>query len=147
MVKYIDEVYSAKDGKHLVPTDPKQKALVEQWLSVDHDNYQPHCKGVVAEKMHWYGPTTDEVKVKAANDKLIATFDAIEAHLARTKSTFLVGTSFTAADLSYLPYTALYYSLGGEYAAAIDSRPHLSAWWKAISSQPAWLAASAPAKH
>jgi glutathione S-transferase len=147
MVKYIDEIYSAKSGKHLVPTDSKHKALVEQWLSVDHDNYQPYAKAVVAEKMHWYGPNPDEEKVKAANEKFQATLDSFEAHLAAAKSTYLVGNEFTAADLSFLPYTALYYSLGGEFAAAIDSRPHVSAWWKAISSHPAWIAASTPPKH
>jgi glutathione S-transferase len=165
IARYLDNI--ATSGKHLVPKDVKKAALVEQWLSVDHDNIQPNLKGVVAEKYHWYGPNENAEAIKAAQVKLENVFNVLDAHFAKNQwfigdevtlagpcfksffsiifsccLTFLKYLPHECVDLSPLAYIELYYLLGGEYAAAIDSRPNLSSWWKRARALPAWQAAS-----
>jgi glutathione S-transferase len=100
IARYIDRIASPTSGKQLLPLDDLQKtALIEQWLSVDHDNLQPALKDVVAEKYHWYCPTENAEVLKAAQTKLLAFFDVFEVHFAKNK--YFVGDNITLAGTEH----------------------------------------------
>lgn len=140
IVRYLDAVFSAKSGKSLALKDAESHALAEQWISVDHDNVQPVLKTVVAEKNHWFSQVTNEEVVKTYFQKAAGVFDVLEGHLAAKKTKYFVGDELSIVEVSFLPYFAQYYNLGGEFAKQIESRPHLAAWWKLTSSNAHWNA-------
>eukprot|EP01116_Phalansterium_solitarium_P020175 TRINITY_DN587_c0_g1_i10.p1 TRINITY_DN587_c0_g1~~TRINITY_DN587_c0_g1_i10.p1 ORF type:complete len:152 (-),score=57.70 TRINITY_DN587_c0_g1_i10:193-648(-) len=143
IARYLDNKFAPKSGKRLVPTDPQKAALVETWLSVDHEQYNPNIATIVSQQLQWHGPT-DEALVATKFARLQQVLDVYDKHLATHK--YLAG-DYSLADVSHLPYTDFYYKLGGQFQASIDSRPNVARWWKDISSRPEWvatLALSAP---
>eukprot|EP01116_Phalansterium_solitarium_P020176 TRINITY_DN587_c0_g1_i3.p1 TRINITY_DN587_c0_g1~~TRINITY_DN587_c0_g1_i3.p1 ORF type:complete len:218 (-),score=75.28 TRINITY_DN587_c0_g1_i3:121-774(-) len=136
IAKYLDNKFAPKSGKRLVPTEPQKYALVETWLSIDHEQYNPNIATIVSQKLQWHGGATDEAIVADKFAKLQKVLDVYDKHLSTHK--YLAG-EYSLADVSHLPYTDLFYKLGGEFQAAIDSRPNVARWWKDISSRPEWI--------
>jgi len=135
--RYVDGLLG---GRLTGGDDPKQKALIEQWISVDHDNWNPYVAKIVAQKLGWRGPTDEKLVAELFNSVKPA-FDVYDAHLANSK--YLAGDNITLADISHLPYTELFYKLGGEFQEAFDSRPNLLRWYKDATSQEFWQKATA----
>ncbi|XP_026390128.1 glutathione S-transferase F13-like isoform X2 [Papaver somniferum] len=67
--------------------------------------------------------------------KVGAVLDVYEKMLSSSK--YLAGDSYTLADLNHLPYIT--YIMKTPHANLINSRPHVKAWWEAVSSRPASL--------
>ncbi|XP_026447687.1 glutathione S-transferase F13-like isoform X2 [Papaver somniferum] len=72
--------------------------------------------------------TIDENVVKVGT-----VLDVYEKRLSSSK--YLAGDCYTLADLNHLPYIA--YIMKTPHADLINSRPHVKAWWEAVSSRPA----------
>ncbi|KAI3945245.1 hypothetical protein MKX01_035006 [Papaver californicum] len=64
--------------------------------------------------------------------------DIYEKRLSSSK--YLAGDCYTLADLNHLPYIA--YIMKTPHADLITSRPHVKAWWEAVSSRTASLKVS-----
>lgn len=114
-----------------------EKALVEQWLEVESQNYSPPMSAVVGQLVFakFKGMTTDEAVVKANYEKLEKVLDIYEEHL--SKNEYLAGNFFSLADLSHLPYTHYLINVA-KRGEAITCRKHVNAWWEKISSRPSW---------
>lgn len=131
MMRYIDD----KAGHKLTPSDPKQRAVMEQWISVETSNFTPHVMKFIYHSI--FGrPQAPEV-LEAAGKGLGHACDVLEARLA--KSPYLAGDQFTLADICYAPY--IEYAMGSDAKDIILSRPHVAAWWGRVSERPAWLKA------
>jgi glutathione S-transferase len=145
IVRYLSEKYAGQ-GTLLLGKTVKDKALVSQWLEVESQNYNPAASQIVLEKVFkpMMGAPCDEVAVAALTPKLEKTLDVYEAHLAKSK--FLAGDFFSLADLSHLPYTNMLMYAAGK-GDLITSRPHVSAWWSAISQRPSFQKVLAMAKR
>ncbi|KAG0610922.1 hypothetical protein M758_7G101800 [Ceratodon purpureus] len=145
IVRYLCEKFAGQ-GTPLLGKTVKDKALVSQWLEVESQNYNPAASLIVREKVFAprMGAPSDESVVAAQTPKLEKTLDVYEAHLAKSK--FLAGDFFSLADLSHLPYTNLLVYAAGK-SDLITSRPHVSAWWDAISQRPAFQKVLAMAKQ
>ncbi|KAG0567066.1 hypothetical protein KC19_7G107900 [Ceratodon purpureus] len=145
IVRYLCEKFAGQ-GTPLLGKTVKDKALVSQWLEVESQNYNPAASLIVREKVFAprMGAPSDESVVAAQTPKLEKTLDVYEAHLAKSK--FLAGDFFSLADLSHLPYTNLLVNAAGK-SDLISSRPHVSAWWNAISQRPAFQKVLAMAKQ
>ncbi|CAM6114461.1 unnamed protein product [Calypogeia fissa] len=126
-----------KQGTALYGSTLKDRAMTEQWLEVEAQNYNPAISVLVAELVikPMTGMTTDEAVVVANLEKLEKVLDVYEAHLAKSK--YLAGDFFSLADLSHLPYTHYLINFGKK-GEVFDKRPHVKAWWTEISSRPAW---------
>jgi glutathione S-transferase len=134
ITKYIADTYD-KTGK-LDPTDPKKRALVEQWISVETSYYNAAEK-LVGELVFkpMFGGQPDETVVAAEDIRLQEVLAVLNKRLGEAK--YLAGEDFTVADIIYMPYTA--YLLGTtRYATAFDKYENVARWWKDISSRPAW---------
>jgi glutathione S-transferase len=142
--RYLINKYQTKDTVQLIPTDLKQAALVEQYISVETSEYNGAVAKYVAEvvfkPMMGRGVTDPEVAAKA-REEIIAVLSIYDKFL--EGKTYLVGDSFTLADICHLPYGHYAYQAG--LADVFDSpeRPNVARWWKAISNQDAWKAAVA----
>lgn len=134
--RYIATKYQDQGTDLLRHDDPKEAALVNVWVEVEGQNYNPPISALVFEIVFkpLYGQTPDEEAIAANAGKLEKVLDVYEERLSKSK--YLAGDSFTLADLHHLPYT--YYFMNTAKASLINSRPHVKAWWEDISSRPAF---------
>jgi glutathione S-transferase len=73
----------------------QKRALVEQWISADHDNFSPALAVVVIEKFHWHRPEENQELIKVNQDKLEGFFNILDAHFA--KNQYFIGDEITFA--------------------------------------------------
>jgi glutathione S-transferase len=116
----------------------RDKALVNQWLDVESQNYNPCAGKIVFECVFsqiLQGKPTNEAVVKEQLEKLGKILDVYEAQL--THHMYLAGDFFSLADLAHIPVTnnLINAAKKGELFA---SRKHLNAWWEDISARPSW---------
>lgn len=111
--------------------------MVKVWSEVESQQYNPAISQIVYQKFvaPMLGKTTDQTVVDQNLEKLKKVLDVYEDRLTNTK--YLGGDSYSVADLNHLPYTV--YFMGTEWASLLNDRPHVKAWWDAISSRPASL--------
>ena len=72
--------------------------------------------------------------VEAKKQELLPTLDLLNTHLA--DNTFLGGDCFTVADITFMPYIALFGAAG--LADVFESRPNLARWKEEILSRDSW---------
>jgi len=132
IARYINDTR----GNKLVPSDPKARALMEQWASLEQGTLTPEISGIVGQRIFApvFGGKTDESKVAAHAEKAKQGLDVMDAHLAR--NSYLAGEQFTLADIFFMPYFAM--CLQTPEATLLTSRPHIAAWWKRVSERPTW---------
>jgi len=132
--RYVDDV----TGASLVPKDSKQRALVEQWISIEESHYTA-CNTVVWEllfkKLFGAGETDPKV-VEAESKKLHSFYKFLNEHLKGKK--FLVGDSFSLADITYMPFTNYLLQID-QFKNVLDAYPNVAAWWKNCTSRPSWV--------
>lgn len=123
---------SAKAHDKLTPDSAKERALMEQWISVEQSNFSPSAMKFI---YHFVFKRPQEPAVlEAANAMVETTFTALSKPL--EKNTFLAGNRLTVADIGYMPY--IEYMMATPAKATIDKYPHIVAWWKRLSDRPTW---------
>lgn len=128
IARYIAE----KAKSPLLPREPKAHAKVEQWMSVETSELSVHAMKFVYE--HVFKRPQDPAVLENASKALGHALGVMDKQLAKTP--FIAGADFTLADICYMPYF--------EYAMITPAKelftPHenVMAWWKKISSRPAW---------
>lgn len=138
IVRYVSDKHGADS---LYPTDLKQRALVDQWLSVNQSNNGP-VSSIVAEFMlkPMVGGTPDVTKLPEMTGKLNAYFSILDKQLASTHA-YIAGESFTLADISFIAYFE-YVLHVSHFANAFDNFANLKRWWNDVTSRPSWKKAS-----
>jgi glutathione S-transferase len=141
--RYLVNKYQTKDTIQLIPTDPKQTALVEQFISVESsefsDSVNKYVYEVVFKKFKGLTPDPEQMALFRKNSE--ATLDVYDKIL--EGKNYLVGDSFTLADIVHLPYGHFAVQAGLDDVFNSPSRPNVARWWKNITSEPAWKAAIA----
>jgi glutathione S-transferase len=133
IIRYLDEKLS---GPKLTPADIKDRALMEQWISVEYSYFSPAAMKIIMELVfHKMGGQTPNMEiVKAGREEVGHTLDITEKTLA--KQEFLGGKIFSLADISWMPYVQ--YLFVAEQGDLITSRPGVKAWWERVSTRPSW---------
>ena len=126
--RYLNEKVSGK----LVPSDLKERALMEEWISVETSNFTPHAMKFIYH--YTFKRTQEDAVLAAAATSLDTAFSVMEARL--TKTPYLAGDQFTLADLFFMPY--LEYGMGSPIKEQLAKYPHVSAWWNKVSERPTW---------
>ncbi len=137
MIRYIDETVP---GQALTPKDPKGRAVMEQWISIETSNFTPHAMAYVYQYVFapMRGLPTDLTKITDAKPKLDLCLDILDKHLA--KGPHMVGDAFTLADICYMPYFE--YAMATPAKELIEARSNVSAWWKRVSERASWKTAT-----
>ncbi|CAK9882361.1 unnamed protein product [Sphagnum jensenii] len=136
IARYVSDKYEGQ-GTPLFGKTEKERALVNQWLEVESQNYYPVVSSIAYQLV--FGPRRglkpDEKVVEQQLQKFEKVLDIYEEHLA--KNEYLAGNFFSLADLAHIPFTylLLHQAKKGE---GITSRKHVKAWWDKISSRPSW---------
>jgi glutathione S-transferase len=125
-------------GPKLIPTEPRQAALTEQWVSlvntkIDGTLVRTYLLNYIFPKGADGKPDRKVIDgvVPAVKDEL----DLLDRTVA--KSGFLAGDSFTLADINVLPILA-YLRNFPESGAAIAAAKSLSAYFDRLSARPSF---------
>jgi glutathione S-transferase len=137
IIRYLDEKLS---GPKLTPSEIREHARMEQWISVETSDFTPPAMTIILNNLfgRMQGKTPDADAVSKAREKVGATLDVLDAALA-TKD-FLAGGQFSLADICYMPY--IEYLFAAESGDLVTKRAHAGAWWKRISERPSWKKAT-----
>jgi glutathione S-transferase len=125
------------EGTRFVPDDPYERAQVLQWLFFEQYDHEP----AIAVVRFWVAYSGRPEAFAERLDERIAAghraLAAMERHLARRE--WLVGSSFTLADIALYAYTHVAHEGGFDLA----SYPAIRAWLDRVASQPGHIAIGA----
>ncbi len=112
----------------LMPTDAKQRALVQQWLTWEGTTLNPSLLNLFFAMM---APTPDNDVIAAAKAAYLGNLGILDAQLAGKE--YVCG-SFSIADIALGCIAPISFNLG------LDLKPytHLLAWIKRLGARPAW---------
>ncbi len=140
MIRYLDEKFPTPA---LSPKDAKGRALMEQWISVEHSNFTPAAMKIIYQNLFnkMMGKTPDLDVVAKGREETGRVLDVLDRELG--KRNYLAGAEFSLADICYMPYVE--YLFAAEAGDLITSRRNVAAWWERVSSRPSWKTATGKA--
>jgi glutathione S-transferase len=133
IIRYIDEKLS---GPKLQPADLKQRALMDQWTSVEFSYFSPKAMTIVMQLLFgkMMGKEPDMVAVEAARKSLEGTGATIDKWF--EKNAYFGGETFSLADIGFMPYVEYLFAAGE--GALITNHKHFGSWWTRVSERPSW---------
>jgi len=133
IMRYLDET---APGASLTPKDPKEHALMEQWISIEMSHHTS-CEKIVFNLMFapFFGAPKDQAVVDSSTKELKSLYTIMNKHL--EGKTYIVGSSFSLADICFMPYLAYLLKCEG-YANFLDEFPHLKHWWTTVTARESW---------
>lgn len=133
MVRYLEEKLS---GPKLMPADAKERALAEQWISVEYSYFTPAAMKIIRQMLfsRMAGQAPDMSVVEKGREEASRVLDVAEKTLATQE--FFGGAAFSLADISWMPYVQ--YLFASESGDLITSRKGVGAWWERVSTRPSW---------
>lgn len=138
IIRYLDAVLP---GASLTPADPRARARMDQWMSIDQSYIAPKVSTLVVQHIvrpHLGLPAEPEV-IATAQRELGQALAPIDRALADAR--FLAGAAFSLADVSLMPYLAGVH-LVGAHGVLADLR-HVQRWWAEVSARASWQRVSA----
>lgn len=128
MARYID----AKAGSPLTPKGDRERAIMEQWISIETSNFAPHAMKFIYQGV--FGREQPPEVLKAAGASLDVAYSVLDRRLA--EQPFLVGSSLTLADICFAPY--LEYLVLTPAAGKLNEHANVAAWWSRVGSRETW---------
>lgn len=130
ILRYLDGKYGG-----LVPEDLKERALMEQWISVEQSYFSPPAMKAILEVFFspMKGTTPDPDVIAKGKAEAAKALDVLEKALVGKE--FLAG-AFSIADITYAPYLQYLFDTGA--GDIVKDRPNVMAWWERISARPSW---------
>lgn len=130
---YLDATLA---GPRLVPTSPRERARMDQWINVCDAYFTPFAQPLIVETLfrQFLGGPVDRAAIEAGRSGIGPALDQLDGHLA--DNAYVAGDAFTLADIHWMPYVE-YLSRIGE-GAEIDKRSALRRWWGRVSERPGW---------
>jgi len=129
---YIDR---ACPGPRLTPDDPLLAAQLEKWISLVNSTIDPV---MIREYVLGYAfakdGKPDPERISAAVEKMKKQIPVLDAAVA---SGYLVGDSFTLADINLMPIL-FYLNYFPEGAALLDGTRHLKAYFERHAARPSF---------
>ncbi|HEX7841611.1 MAG TPA: glutathione S-transferase N-terminal domain-containing protein [Kofleriaceae bacterium] len=126
--RYINE----KVNGSLVPKDLRDRARMEQWISIETSNFTgPVMKFVF---QHIFKREQGQDVLEAAKGQLETALGIMNKQLG--SHPFIAGASFTLADVSFLPY--IEYAMNTPAKEQFAKHAHVMTWWNKISERPTW---------
>jgi glutathione S-transferase len=135
IVSYIANAFPG--GEQLVPTDPKQRALVTQWINVEAFEFYPAAHPLMIElnfKKAWGMGDPDPATIERLRAQLKPVLEVLDKAL--EGKTYLVGDKFSIADLVFI--SDLDYLRDAGETSWMGKFENVKRWAKAIASRPSW---------
>lgn len=119
----------------LLPQEPHQRALVNQWQFWDLAHWDPVCSTFVFERIAkkvLMGQEPDAAEIIKAEQRLARVAPILDAQLARHR--FIVGDNVTVADFSLGAALNVSQSAG----IPVDGYSNMSRWYEDLIELPGW---------
>jgi glutathione S-transferase len=128
MCRYIND----KAGGALVPRDLRDRARMEQWMSIETSDFTGAVMKFIFQHIFQRQQTPETLEAAGAQlDKALPVMDRqLASH------PFIAGETFTLADICFMPY--IEYGMGTPAKERFAKHPHVAAWWSKISERPTW---------
>lgn len=133
IIRHLD---ATLPGLALTPTGARERAKMEQWISIESANFTPGVMKILGQLMFakWRG---EEPKMAIVEEGRVSVRKAVVVmEKALAEHEYIAGKDFTLADISFMPYVE-YLFVAGE-GNLITDNPHTSAWWNRISERASW---------
>jgi glutathione S-transferase len=133
IIRYLD---ASLDGVSLTPKNARDRASMDQWLSVDQSYVGPHTRALAIERLlrPREGLAVRDDVCRASEEALATAFGVYDRAL--EGRAWLAGDSFSLADVSLMPYVASLPMIGA--AHVIEKAANVRAWWSRVSARPSW---------
>jgi glutathione S-transferase len=132
--RYVDEVFP---GPHLQPSDPRERARMNQIVGVaDSYGYWPMVRQVFSQRVFRPagGGVANEAMIAEGVEKSARVLAALDG--LASGGPFLVGNTLSIADL-HLGAMVAYFVMAQEGRVEVARHPKLSQWWAAFSKTTA----------
>ena len=136
IARYID----AKAGGPLSPRDLRERARMEQWISVETENFAPHAMKFIYHSVFKREQTPEILKTAGAG--LDLALEVIDRALAGRA--YLARNQLTIADICFLPYLEFLPMTAA--ASKVGAHPRVEAWATGLRQRPTWQTIIAPDK-
>lgn len=135
IIRHID---ATLPGTSLTPSDAREKAKMDEWISVEQSNFTPNVMKILGQLLFakWRGEEPQMSIVEDGRAGVRKSVAVLEKHLAGRE--YIAGGQFSLAEISFMPYIE-YLFMCGE-GALISEQPNTSAWWSRISERASWQA-------
>lgn len=133
ILRYLD---ARLDGSSLTPKGARERARMDQWLSVDQSYVAPYTRALAIERIvkKHAGEPADDRAIAVAEAALGDALTIVDRALA--PGAYLAGDALTLADISLAPYVASLPMIGAE--RLLSGLARLGAWWERIQTRPSW---------
>lgn len=135
IIRFID---ASLPGTSLTPSDPREKAKMDEWLSIEQSNFTPSVMKILGQLLFakWRG---EEPQMSIIEDGRVGVRKAVAVLEKRLGGReYLAGGQFSLAEISFMPYIE-YLFMCGE-GALISEHANTAAWWRRISERASWQA-------
>ncbi|MAG96252.1 MAG: glutathione S-transferase family protein [Alphaproteobacteria bacterium] len=137
ILRYLDDTYPEPP---LQPETPRERAVMEQWISAINDVYYDAMMRRLA--LQRLAPSiadrpSDEAVIENALPDVAFQLDLLDKVFADTD--FLAGDRVSLADILLLPIIATL-AVTPEGDDFLNNRPHLRRWQKAMAARPSFVA-------
>lgn len=122
----------------LLPVDVRARGRVEQWASIESEEFSPHVMPHVF--THLLNIPVDGNTLNRSHKALALTLDVMNTSLEH--DSYLSGPDFTLGDLFFMPY--MEYALLTPLSSLIHKHDNVMRWWSNISKRDTWQATVAP---
>ncbi|XP_004491312.1 glutathione S-transferase F9-like [Cicer arietinum] len=136
IMRYYAEKYRSQ-GVELLGKTIEERGLVEQWLEVEAQNFNPPASDLAIHILFPFiiGNNPDPKVIEESEAKLVNVLNIYEERLSKNK--YLAGDFFSLVDISHLPFIDYIVNhMRKDYL--IKDRKYVSAWWDDISNRPSW---------
>jgi len=135
--RYLNDSISTTHS--LIPSDPQQRALFEQWASLELGTFNDPIGTIVygAVFYKFFGGQYDSAAVKAGLEKLKVPLSVLDKQL--SKHDYITGDSISLVDIWLVPNLwALQEGSPEDAKMIVESSPNISGWWKRVTATPEW---------
>jgi len=134
--RYLVDKYGKNSG--LVPSTPEERAIFEQWASLEATTYTPELAQICLHRV-WAPYKGLEINAEAAQKVLSNLSTALDVMNKRLGvSDYLAGSHITLADTTMTPYWNIVVNTP-EGKEILTTYPNIRSWWGRISSRPTWV--------
>lgn len=133
IIRYLD---ATLPGASLTPSDAREKAKMDEWMSIEQSNFTPSVMKILGQLLFakWRG---EEPQMSIVEDGRAGVRKAVAVLEKRLEGReYLAGGQFSLAEISFMPYIE-YLFMCGEGALISESR-NTAAWWSRCSERASW---------
>jgi glutathione S-transferase len=135
--RYLVDKYAENSDIKLVPSDIKERAIFEQWVSLESTTYTPELSVIVTDfyGARFYGKPRDQEACKKAVANLLRDGHVLNKQL--EGKTWIVNDNFSLVDIFLLPFLMPIVN-EPEIKEWFAKYPNIGAWYEHATARPAW---------